>query len=269
MDYTITSKQNKLIKMIKSLHQKKFRDGESKYFVEGIKIISEAIKQNIYLEDVIVCPEILNKVTGGKEINRKLVESGVRISYVPENIFNEICSTDTPQGLLAVISKRYNDLSSTFYKQEGFYIILDGIQDPGNLGTIIRTADAACADGVILSEGCADVYGPKTLRATMGSIFRVKIFENKNLPEVLTEMKNVGLKVIVSSLEADKNYFEQDFDGGVALVIGNEAHGITPEVKSKADCLIKIPMKQEMDSLNASVAAGILIYERYRKVVNY
>jgi len=269
MLHTISSKDNKLIKIIKSLHQKKYRESEGKYFIEGIKIISEAIKQNIPLEEVIVCTEILNKVRGGEEVQETLGKLGLSINYVPKNIFNDICSTETPQGVLAVIAKKENDSNNMLIKPNGFYIVLDGIKDPGNLGTIIRTADAAGADGVILSQGCTDVYSPKTLRATMGSIFRTDIYENVNLEEVLTKLKKIGIRVLVSSVEAERYYFDEDFGNGTALIIGSEAHGVRTIVQNLADCLIKIPMNEKIDSLNASVAAGILIYEKFRRMLNY
>lgn len=267
MIYTITSKENKLVKMIKSLNHKKYREIEGKYFIEGIKIISEAIKQNIPLRDVIVCPEILNIVRGGEEFSETLIKNGLTINYIPENIFKEMCLTQTPQGVLAVISKKENDLNDIAFKTNGFYIVLDGIQDPGNLGTIIRTADAAGADAVILSEGCTDAYSPKVLRSTMGSVFRVNIYENINLEDALKKMKERGIKILVSSLNAEKYYFDEDFGNGTALVIGSEAHGARIIVQDLADSLIKIPMNEQLDSLNASVAAGILVYEKFRRTL--
>lgn len=251
--------------MIKSLNQKKYRESEGKYFIEGIKIVSEAIKQNISMEETFVCPEILNKVRGGKELCESLIEANLSINYIPENIFNEICSTETPQGVLAVISKPENNLNNLAFDRNGFYIVLDKVQDPGNLGTIIRTADAAGVDGMILSEGCTDVYNPKTLRSTMGSVFRVNIYENINLENALQKMKENGIKILASSINAQKYYFDEDFGNGTALVIGSEAHGISLTVQNLADSLIKIPMNEQIDSLNASVAAGILIYEKYRR----
>lgn len=265
MNYTITSKDNKFIKMVKSLNQKKYREFEEKYFIEGIKIISEAVKQKIKLEDIIICPEVLNKVRSGAEFGESLERTGYRINYVPEKIFNEICSTETPQGILAVISQKEYDLDSLALKTNGFYIVLDGISDPGNLGTIIRTADAAGADGVFLSDGCTDVFSPKTLRATMGSVFRVNVFENINLEDMLHKMKQNGIKILAASIDAKKLYFEEDFGIGTAVVIGSEAHGIRPVVQDLADSMIRIPMSEQIDSLNASVAAGILIYERFRR----
>jgi len=267
MLYTINSRDNKLVKMIKSLQQKKYREIEGKYFIEGIKIISEAVKEKIYLEDLIICPEILNSIRGGEEFHESLKNSNLSINYVPEKIFDEICSTKTPQGILAVIAKKEDDFNYVNLKPEGFYIVLDRIQDPGNLGTVIRTADAAGVDGIILSKECVDVYSPKTLRSTMGSIFRVNIYENINLEKALAKLKEIGIRVVAASLEAEKFYYDEDFGSGTALAIGSEAHGVSPIVTGLADCLVKIPMKEQIDSLNASVAAGILIYEKYRRMI--
>lgn len=264
MNYTITSKDNRLIKHIKTLHHKKYRDSEGQFFVEGIKMAREAVQQGADILHILVCPDMLRKVSGGEDLLDNLIRLKFSLNSVPENIFGYISDTETPQGVLAVISKAKKLTAGAEFNPNGVYILLDGVQDPGNVGTIIRTSDALGADGVILSKGCADVYSPKVLRSSMGSIFRVSIFEKANLREFAGEMQTSGVKIIASSLQASHYHFDISYNGGVGLVIGNESNGVSTELLEIADYIIKIPMKGGAESLNASVAAGVLMYEVMR-----
>lgn len=264
MDYTITSRDNKLVKYIKSLHQRKFRDSDQKFFVEGIKITREALESGAHVPDVVICPEILERVSGGSDFLAYLGKGDLNVNSIPENIFKEISDTEAPQGVLALINKGLNDADKIDFNPGGIYLLLDGIQDPGNLGTILRTADAAGVNSILLSKGCADAYNPKTLRSTMGSIFRVNFYEKVDLCETALKMKQRGIRIIASSLEAGSNYADINYNNGIGLVIGSESNGVSPEMIEQADATVRIPMKSGIESLNASVAAGILLYEVLR-----
>lgn len=261
MNDIITSKDNKLVKFTKSLYQKKSRDLEGCYIVEGIKMVQEALIQRDIIRFIVICPTILNQVNGGRDILDISSQSKHQVITVNENIFKFISDTQTPQGILAVIIKRSTKLKDFELKKNGRYILLDAVQDPGNVGTIIRTADAIGFDGIFLSKGCADVYNSKTLRSTMGSVYRVDLFQDIDLEILISCMKLHGIKIFASSLEADNVHFKADFCGGIGLIIGNEANGISKKVLEMADVKIKIPMRGGAESLNASVAAGILMYE--------
>jgi TrmH family RNA methyltransferase len=265
MEYTITSRDNNLIKHIKSLHQKKHRDDEGQFFVEGIKMVEEAIRQKTDIVNIVASIDMLTKISGGIEFADKLKEDNISTILVPESIFSFISDTETPQGVLAVIKKKCVIENEGIYVKNGTYILLDGVQDPGNVGSIIRTADAAGINGVILSRGCADIYNPKTLRSTMGSIFRVPIIDKADLHLIAKAMKKQGIIVLTSSLKSENYHYDVDYEGGIALVIGSEANGVGPEMMEMADLLVKIPMRGGAESLNASVAAGILIYEVMRE----
>ena len=172
--------------------------------------------------------------------------------------------TDNPQGILAIIKIKTCELENLFV-DGSFLVVLDSIQDPGNMGTIIRTADAAGASGIIVSKGCVDIYNPKVLRATMGSIFHIPICLYDDMTELIIQLKERAIKVFTSFLKGGANYSEQDMSGNIALVIGNEANGISKEIASLSDFLVRIPMIGRAESLNASIAAAILMYEVVRQ----
>jgi TrmH family RNA methyltransferase len=147
---------------------------------------------------------------------------------------------------------------------DGFYILADRIQDPGNMGTIIRTAHAAGASGVITTEGTVDIYNEKTMRSTMGSIFHIKVIEDSDL-KIIKELKNRGFKLVVSTLDTDKNFFDVSLKDNVIIAVGNEGNGISDRVQSIADIKVKIPMPGGAESLNVGVAASIMVFEKVRQ----
>ncbi len=262
--YTITSKDNRLIKHVKSLHQKKYRDSEGQFFVEGVKMIREAVQQGVDVFNVLVCPDILKRVNGGEDLLDNLTGLKIQLDSVPENVFWYISDTESPQGVLAVIGKNKDSAAGDGLDPNGVYMLIDGVQDPGNVGTIIRTSDAIGAAGVFLSKRCADAYSPKVLRSSMGSIFRVSIFEKANLNEIAGRMQKAGIKIAATSLQANQYHFDINYTGGIGVVIGNESNGVSTELLSMADYTVKIPMRGGAESLNASVAAGVLMYEVLR-----
>jgi len=259
----ITSGQNPVIKEIKALKEKRYRDQKGLYFIEGIRFIEEAIKEKELISKVLVSEKI-KEVKGGKEILKQLEEEEIGNIYtVPNKLYLEVTDTENPQGILAVMRKKSVSVESV-YDDKNFFVVLDSIQDPGNMGTIIRTADAAGATAVIVSKGCVDVYNPKVLRATMGSIFHLPICYSENLLETLQSLKDRGIVLCAAHLRGSKNYFDLNYKGNVAIIVGNEANGITDSVADLSDELVKIPMEGKSESLNASVAAGLLIYEVFR-----
>lgn len=259
----ISSGQNPVIKEIKALKEKKYRDQKGLYFIEGIRFIEEAIKEKEIISKVLVSEKI-TEVKGGKEILKQLEDADCRNVYtVPNKLFLEVTDTENPQGILAVMSKKTVNIESVF-DNKNFFVILDSIQDPGNMGTIIRTADAAGATAVIVSKGCVDVYNPKVLRSTMGSIFHIPICHSENILETLQSLKDKGITLCAAHLNGNKSYFDMNCKDNIAIIIGNEANGISDSVAAISDELVKIPMEGKSESLNASIAAGLLIYEVLR-----
>jgi len=253
----ITSKDNEYIKEIKKLQEKKYRDLYKKFIVEGNRIIEDAIKENANIETIVICEDCV------KNLDKKLMYEIAKYNclYVSEKVFNSLTDVTNPQGILAVVSINRNKNKIEYL--DDIIVVLDGIQDPGNLGTILRTVDSADLKQIIVSENTADCYNPKVVRSTMGGIFRVNVIKSDNLVKDLFEIKKQGFDVVVSSLDAEKSVYDIKFSKKV-IVIGNEANGVSKDIMEIADIKAKIPMLGKTESLNASVAAGIFIYEYVR-----
>ena len=258
----ITSKDNEIIKNIRKLKEKKYRDLNNQYIVEGIKMIKEAISERATIKLIVVCEDNVND--GG--IDKKLLYEIAKYEciYVNKKIFTLLTDVQNPQGLLAVIEKQ-NKEEDINYKED-LIVALDGIQDPGNLGTILRTIDSVGLTQVIVSKETADAYNPKVVRSTMGAIFRVKVIESDNLLETLKNTKKHKFKIMATSLETENSIYDVDYNKKV-IVIGNEANGVSKEILEYADEKIKIPMLGKTESLNASVATAITLYEYVRKKI--
>ncbi|ERI90799.1 RNA methyltransferase, TrmH family [Clostridiales bacterium oral taxon 876 str. F0540] len=253
----IQSKDNAIVKEIKKLKEKKYRGEKGQFIVEGFRFVEEALKSSFEVPLIMISDKAMEK---WQEFQRKNNFNKSKVYIVKENIFSSICNTETPQGILAVVNKKLADKE----EDKGFYILVDRLQDPGNLGTIIRSAHAAGASGIILTKGTVDVYNDKTLRSTMGSIFNIAIIEDDDF-KVLDKLKSNGFKLIVSSLEDSKCFYETDLTGNFIIAVGNEGNGISEEVYSKADLKVKIPMPGNAESLNAAAAASIMIFEAVRQ----
>lgn len=256
----ISSKDNEIVKNIKKLKEKKYRDLENAYIIEGIKLVKEAIYENAKIRQIIMCENYADN----KEIDKETLYeiSKYNLIYVTEKVFNTITDVKTPQGIIAIVEKN-NSTCEINYSEE-IIIALDDVQDPGNLGTIIRTADSANLKQIILSKNSADPYNPKVVRSTMGGIFRVNIIEVDNLEETLKQTQKNGFKVMVTVLDTQKSIYDVNYNKKV-IVIGNEANGISKAIQNIADEKVKIPMLGKTESLNASVAAGVMIYEYVRR----
>ncbi len=259
----ITSKDNELIKKIKKLKEKKFRDEENVYLVEGTKMLKEAIDEKANIHTIVVCEECIKDNTIEKELLYEIAK--YECIYVTEKVFKSITDVTNPQGVLAVIEKKNNSNNINF--DEDIIIILDGIQDPGNLGTILRTVDSIGVKQIIVSKDTVDSYNPKVVRSTMGASFRINVIETENLVETIKEIQKNGYEVIATSLETNNSIYDIDFMKK-AIIIGNEANGISKEVQDVSDIKVKIPMLGKTESLNAGVAAGIMMYEYVRKKVS-
>jgi len=259
----ISSNNNPVIKEVKSLKNRKFREEKKLFFIEGIKITEEALKENAEIVRILVSEEFVSREDSAPLMQR--IESvGYKCFIIPAKLYREISDTETPQGIMAVVKVKHFGIDEII-REKSSLVILDTIQDPGNMGTIIRTADAAGFDGMIISKGCVDIYNPKVIRATMGSVFRMPFNFSEDLTDTIKVLKSKNIRVIAAHLKGDKNYFELDMKGNIAVIIGNEANGIRDDVSALADDLVRIPMAGRTESLNASVAAGLLIYEVLRQ----
>ncbi len=255
----ITSKENALIKHISKLKEKKYRTEFNEYLIEGIKLVKEAIIENANIKQIVISENNLESANIQDFLKD---DNGIEYIVVPEKIFYIISDVEKPQGILAVISKNDNNLNIDY--SQDFILILDNIQDPGNLGTIIRTADSCNIKQILVSRGTAECYNPKVIRSTMGAIFRVNIIECDNLKNTIQEIQNNNFKVISTSLDTEKSIYDIKLKK-VAVVIGNEANGVSKEIQNIADEKAKIPMLGKTESLNASIATGVILYEYVRQ----
>lgn len=250
----LSSASNGRYKYIKALSQKKNRIKFGEYTVEGVKSVHDALASGKDVSIIAVSEEFYN----GAEFS---VPDTTELLVFETSIFNKLCDTLTPQGIIAVIKMSEKNAEFDLTKP---YVYCDKVTDPGNLGTIIRTADAAGFGGVILSEGCVDIYSPKTVRSSMGSFFNIDIFTEKNI-DFLKKRMEQGFTLFGGALCSDTvDYREADFTSPSILIVGNEANGISEEVLKLCKS-VKIPILGRAESLNVSVAAGILMYELVRQ----
>lgn len=258
----ITSKDNEMVKNIKRLKEKKYRQQEQAFIVEGIKLVQEAIQEQMVIKKVVICEDC---TTDGSIDQSLLYEIAKQdCMYVSKNVFESLTDVVNPQGILAVIEKK-NEESSIDYGED-MLIVLDGIQDPGNLGTILRTMDSAGLKQIILSETTADPYNPKVVRSTMGAIYRIHIIQASNILETLKNIQKNKFQVVATSLQTQENIYTIDYHKK-AIVIGNEANGVSKEVLELANQKVKIPMLGKTESLNAAVATSVIIYEYVRRKI--
>lgn len=255
---TIESSSNKYFKFIKSLYIKKNRDELKQFTVEGLRFVNE-IPNSYNISFYAISQSFYEKT----DISNYLKRADVMV--FTDILFKNLSKTDNPQGILAVCIQKEFDLKKVL-KKNGFYIIADKVNDPGNLGTIIRTADAAGVTAVFVTKGSVSVYNDKVLRSTMGSIFHLPIIEDIEVLDIINFLKNNSVKIYAAHLRGEKTPYEFNFkDESFAFMIGNEANGLADEVSKCADVYIKIPILGDAESLNASVAASILMYEAVRQ----
>lgn len=256
----ITSKDNDFIKHIKKLKDKKYRDISNEYVIEGVKLVAEAIQENAKIKHIVLCDDCERSDFIHKDLMYEIAKYDC--IYVTDNLFKYLSEVQNPQGILSVIEKN-NENNEIDYSQD-IIVALDDLQDPGNLGTILRTVDSIGLTQILVSKGTADCYNPKVVRSTMGAIFRIKLIECEDLVKTLKEIKRHKFKVIVSSLQTDNSIYDANYSKKV-LVIGNEANGVKEDIQNLADEKVKIPMLGKTESLNASVATGIILYEYVRQ----
>lgn len=254
IDY-IQSKDNKTIKHIISLQQRKYRQKFGEYMVEGIRAVTDIGKKDCLRS-------ILIRESKRSELE-PLVQKGFTVSsvyVVQDPIFDKIEHSVNGQGILGIAKKCVNDLHSLIV-EDGLYVALDGVQDPGNLGTIIRTAVAAGAKGIFLLKGTVDPYNEKCVRSTMSALCNIPIFEDVTLSEFYDFIKDNTIKTYVTSLENAKSYHTISYAKRTMIILGNEGNGVSREIIEMCDQAITIPMYGDIESLNVSIAAALCMYK--------
>jgi TrmH family RNA methyltransferase len=250
----------KITKIIKQLKGRKYRDENAMFLAEGLRFVNEITS------DYKIMFYVFSESFCG--INDLSVYEKQAKSYVfDDKTFKELSDTNNPQGIIAVVAKKEYKIEDIIKnsKKNALYIVAENLNDPGNLGTIIRTADACQADGVFLSKGSVDLYNGKVLRSTMGSVFHIPIVTDVDIAECINILHNNGIKTYAAHLKGVKMPYDINLTKPSAFLIGNEARGLSDEISELADELIKIPMPGKAESLNASVAASVLMYEAVRQ----
>lgn len=257
-DKMITSTANAQVKNLAQLIKKsKVRTEQGVYVVEGIKMFQEAPREEIV--KVYISQELFEK--GALQ---EILEE-VPYEVLKTEVFNHVADTKTPQGILCVMKQKQYTLEQLTEGECPLLLVLENLQDPGNLGTMMRTAEGAGVTGVLLSRGCVDIYNPKTIRSTMGSVYRVPFLYTDDLLGDMEKLHDKGIVTYAAHLKGKGYYDEESYRGPTAFLIGNEGNGLSDELSEKAKQYIKIPMEGQLESLNAAVAAAILMYEASRQ----
>ena len=247
----ISSPKNEKIKELVKLQNAKGRKKAGMYLLEGEHLVEEAIKERAQIKLIVVTSNRL------EDYKKLLAQADVQVLVVSQDVFHKLSMTETTQGILAVVEI----VKQEILPHKGRFIVLDAVQDPGNLGTIVRTADAAGFDAVVLGTGTVDLYNDKVLRSMQGSHFHIPVFQ-ANLQEYLPILKEKGVQVAVTALHRDsKDYSVLQGATDVAIVVGNEGQGVSDDVIDLADVVVTIPMFGKAESLNVSIASALLMYK--------
>ena len=250
----ISSKDNKIFRLCEQLTHKKYRDKLGLYLIEGENLLEEAVKNGAGIKTVLMCRDYSGSLFGTED----------KSFCLSDKLFEQLAQTETTQGIMAVVEKPELSPDRFLDKGGGNFIVLDRLQDPGNIGTILRTADAAGYELAIVMKGTADVFSPKAVRAATGSLFRMPVVFMDSVDELMEFTRAAGKKLVATCFDTDRYYYDENLKENIALIIGNEGNGISRELIEGSDLKIKIPMHGNIESLNASVAAGILMYEAVR-----
>lgn len=270
----ITSLNNPRIKEVIKLNNKaKARKDAGVFLVEGIRMFREAPFSQV--KEVYMTESFFGKYASEDCVVRfkaymtydgvPVKKDGPFVTLVSDECMQKMCDTVTPQGVMAVVQCNKYDVKEMLTGEDAFILMIENVQDPGNLGTMIRTAEAAGVTGVIMSHGTVDVYSPKVIRSTMGAIYRMPVAYVPDMPSQVDAMKRLGINVYAACLDGAVDYTEPDYSGRCAIVIGNEGNGLTREAVDSATGGIFIPMAGNVESLNASISAAVLMYEVSRQ----
>lgn len=260
----ITSTRNGRVKDWAALKQKKFRDRTGLFLIEGVRSVEEALESDAPIVTVLVLDELFS--TGRIDRIANAADSrNTELIEVSRAVIEHVADTKTPQGVVAIGRQFRHDTEGLVSKKETpLYLVVDNIQDPGNLGTMIRVADAVAATAVFVGTGSVDLYNPKVVRATMGSLFHLPVIE-VDLPRLFPLFAKHRISVIGTSTDAEQDFYTFDFTAGTAIVVGSEAHGISGEIRQCIERWVSVPMPGKADSLNAAIASGVILYEAFRQ----
>ncbi len=259
----IRSTDNPKIKFWYQLRSKKGRDNNSLFIIEGIKLIEEAVKSGQIFEDIII-EENKNFPYHMLDLINESNES-ITTTFVAEHVMKKLSDTEKPQGVLAIIKKNKPSVQSLFLQGKNCVLLVDQIQDPGNLGTIIRSADATGVDAIFLGKGTVELFNAKVVRSAMGSMFHLPIIEG-DLDELIPMLQGSDYLIVGTSPYAEESFYDIDLKKKVAVLIGNEAKGLHKNRIEQVDKMVNIPIIGDAESLNVAMATTVVLYERIRQL---
>jgi TrmH family RNA methyltransferase len=259
----ITSRSNPLIREVRALAQKKVRQARGEFLMEGIQGVLQAIASRAPIRLLLVAPELLTSKPARLAV-RDAGRAGTRVVNVSPNVLKSLAERENPTGLAAVIQIQTVTLDRLRADASSIFIALDRVSNPGNLGAILRSADAVQARGVLLIGDVTDPFAPNALNASRGAVFTVPLVRVANMRDALNWGREQGLKIVTSSDRAAQTLWEADLTAPLMLVLGNEGEGLDPVVLEQGQA-VRIPMRGQVDSLNLAVAAGVLLYESARQ----
>ena len=249
-------------KKILALKHRKAREGERKFVIEGIRLIDEAIRSNAPVEQLVFCREMVDGNERLTNLHREAIRRKILVQETDRRAFKHMGEAQTPEGVLGVVQIQAWDRSRVLDSAAPL-LLLDRMRDPGNLGLILRTAEAAGVGAIFLSSGSVELHNPKVVRASRGSIFRVPAFRNENLPPLLEDLRSRKVRILSAHIEGTP-LDQVDPGERFAIILGNETFGIDPALAAQADTSVTIPMAEGVNSLNVAIAAGILLF-RFRE----
>ncbi|HBG23067.1 MAG TPA: RNA methyltransferase [Peptococcaceae bacterium] len=259
----LTAKQ--AVRFARDLQKRKHRHDTKHFFIEGINFVEDALLNRAEIRYLLVSDKLCQKEKG-KGVMELAQSRGVPFFCVQENALARLADTETPQGILAVCKMPVWDEEQVIQGQDALLVALDGVQDPGNLGTMIRTGAGIGVNGFFLGEGTVDLYNSKVLRSTMGTTFQVPAFHRVQLIPFIKRLKSMGFKTVAADPRAEIKHYGADFrKGPLVVIIGNESRGISPELLKAVDLRVSIPLAEGVESLNAAVAAALVLYEIFRQ----
>ncbi|MCO5229023.1 MAG: RNA methyltransferase [Thermomicrobiales bacterium] len=263
----ISSTANPLVKRIRALTDKRARKREGAFVVEGHQPVWRAVQGCWEIDTLIVAPDLVRN-PAAFEMIEDLSAAGVRVAYLSSDLFARISERDGPAGIMAIVQQQQRSLASVSVTRDQTWVILHRVHNPGNLGTSIRTADAAGIAGIVLCGDCADIYDPVAVKASMGSIFAVPVIIEREFDTVRAWVTEQGIQLVGTSGYAEASHWDFDWNAPQAIVLGNEGDGLPDEVLNDCDSTVRIPMTGTVESLNLGVAAAILMYESRRQRFN-
>lgn len=271
----ITNLQNEQIKNLAGLNRRKGRKETGRFLIEGVRFVEEALNAGVRPEQVVISPKLV-ETERGRVLQERCTALALPVLEVDQRVLAKLADTENPQGIAAVVAQPQWSWPGSLAEaaagqalppavRPSWWLAVDRVQDPGNLGTIVRTAHAAGAAGIILTPGTVDIYNPKTLRSTMGSVFHLPVLSDRSPSDILSHAEKLGWQVVVGDPGANLDYYEVNWRQSSLIVLGSESQGPAREFVEAAAKRVRIAMPGGAESLNVAVAAGVLLFEAVRQ----